>query len=342
MKTICRTLAIVLLASAMMTVTAQNNYRTNHDFYYGEYLDLRAVVTVFSQSNNLVDFEQGLNDYRNPISNLDLNNDGFVDYLRVIKITENREHVIIIQAVLGRDFYQDVATIIVGRDRYNREYIQFIGDPYLYGHNYVIEPNFHWRPRIVRWLWSSRQVRYISPYYYGYFPQYYRYPRIVALPVYVHNTRRYVEVRHVYHFVPQHRPVSVTVINNYSRADYSKRHPERDMRNRTDSRNENVRRDQNTPSSVNPSQTTPRREATPQQRVTPGRETPAQQEATPRRETTPARQEATPARETTTPRRETTTQPQRAPQQTPAQPATRSRNATEDASQRNNSTPTRR
>jgi hypothetical protein len=49
-------------------------------------LDLRAVASIFGDSRNLQDFER-----RNPelqISNLDLNNDNEVDYLRVIETVE--------------------------------------------------------------------------------------------------------------------------------------------------------------------------------------------------------------------------------------------------------------
>jgi cystathionine beta-lyase family protein involved in aluminum resistance len=54
-----------------------------------------------------------LNDPELQISNLDLNNDNEVDYLRVIETVENRTHVIIIQSILDNDVYQDVATIDV-------------------------------------------------------------------------------------------------------------------------------------------------------------------------------------------------------------------------------------
>jgi cystathionine beta-lyase family protein involved in aluminum resistance len=53
-----------------------------------------------------------LNDPELQISNLDLNNDNEVDYLRVIETVENRTHVIIIQSILD-NVYQDVATIDV-------------------------------------------------------------------------------------------------------------------------------------------------------------------------------------------------------------------------------------
>src|SRR5213075_3199983 len=82
-------------------------------------LDLKAVSSIFGDSENLQDFERRLNDPKTQISNLDLNNDNRVDYLRVIESVEKRTHVIIIQSVIGRDLYQDVATIEVEKDRLN-------------------------------------------------------------------------------------------------------------------------------------------------------------------------------------------------------------------------------
>jgi hypothetical protein len=73
-------------------------------------LDLRAA-DIFGDSRNLREFERQLNDPELQISNLDLNNDNEVDYLRVIETVDNRTHVVIIQSVLDREVYQDVATI---------------------------------------------------------------------------------------------------------------------------------------------------------------------------------------------------------------------------------------
>ena len=76
-------------------------------------LDLRAVASIFGDSRDLEDFERRLNDPKNQISNLDLNNDNQVDYLRVIESVEGNTHLIVLQSVLGKDLFQDVATVEV-------------------------------------------------------------------------------------------------------------------------------------------------------------------------------------------------------------------------------------
>jgi hypothetical protein len=95
-------------------IQAQNRTSVNAmNSEISDNLDLRAVASIFGDSRNLQDFERRLNDPELQISNLDLNNDNEVDYLRVIETVENRTHVIIIQSILDNDVYQDVATIDV-------------------------------------------------------------------------------------------------------------------------------------------------------------------------------------------------------------------------------------
>ena len=74
------------MAQDKITVEAQTTDISNN-------LDLKAVATVFGESANLEEFEKKLNDYDTQISNLDLNNDGQVDYLRVIEKNEKMEGV---------------------------------------------------------------------------------------------------------------------------------------------------------------------------------------------------------------------------------------------------------
>src|SRR4051812_49087749 len=85
-----------IFAQDRTTVTA-----TNTDI--SDNLDLRAVASIFGDSRDLEDFERRLNDPKAQISNLDLNRDNQVDYLRVIESVEGNAHLIIIQSVLDRD-----------------------------------------------------------------------------------------------------------------------------------------------------------------------------------------------------------------------------------------------
>ena len=188
---------IPLFAQDRTTVNATSNEISDN-------LDLRAVASIFGDSKNLQDFEQRLNDPRNQISNLDLNFDRQVDYLRVIEAVEKNTHLIILQAVLEKDVFQDVATIEVERDRNNQVQIQVVGDVFMYGPNYIYEPVYVSRPIIYNVFWVHNYNPYYSPYYYGYYPTYYyawtpypiyRYRRNVHVHINQHNYYNYSSTR---------------------------------------------------------------------------------------------------------------------------------------------------
>ena len=170
-------------------------------------LDLKAVASVFGESSNLQDFERRLNNPRLQLSNLDLNYDNQVDYLRVIESVENRTHVIVIQAVLGRDLFQDVATIDVEKDRYNNVSVQVVGDVFMYGPNYIYEPVYYRTPAIYASFWIGNYRPYYSSWNWNYYPSYYyawnpypvyRYRSNINHCINVHNSYRYVTYRSSY------------------------------------------------------------------------------------------------------------------------------------------------
>ena len=169
----------LLLLSLFTTVFAtqiQAQNRTSVNAINAEIsdnLDLRAVASIFGDSRDLQDFERRLNDPKLQISNLDLNNDDQVDYLRVIETVENRTHVIIIQSVLDQDVYQDVATIDVEKDRNNKIHVQVVGNVFMYGQNYIYEPVYYNTPVIYGSFWSNNYRPYYSTWNWNYYPSYY-------------------------------------------------------------------------------------------------------------------------------------------------------------------------
>nr|WP_315186692.1 hypothetical protein [uncultured Flavobacterium sp.] len=189
--------AIQTQAQDRTTINATNSEISDN-------LDLRAVASIFGDSRNLQDFERRLNDPKTQISNLDLNNDNQVDYLRVIETVDKRTHVIIIQAVLDRDVYQDIATIDVEKDNYNRVHVQVVGDVYMYGHNYIYEPVYYTTPFIYASFWLSNYRPYYSSWSWNYYPNYYyawnpypvfRYRNNISLCLNINNSYNYVNYR---------------------------------------------------------------------------------------------------------------------------------------------------
>ena len=140
---------------------------------YSEYLDLKAVVALFSNSASVEDFEKSLNNSNLHISNLDLNNDGYADYLRCMEAAEGLNRYIIIQAIIDSNIYKDIATIFVIKEASNVITVQIIGDSDLYGNNYIIQPTFMHYPKIYSWLWCSHWQCWHSPYRYAYYPPWY-------------------------------------------------------------------------------------------------------------------------------------------------------------------------
>lgn len=165
-------LAFVLAISTLMAHADETITVSSTGSDISENLDLRAVATLFGEVSNLEEFEQQLNSEERHISNLDLNGDGVVDYLRVVEMESNGSHLIIIQAVLAKDIYQDVASIYVEKDEANQISVQVVGDVWLYGENYIIEPVYIYRPVIYDWFWATTWVCWHSPWYWGYWPVY--------------------------------------------------------------------------------------------------------------------------------------------------------------------------
>ena len=220
-------LALFGMFFAFTTVQAQDITTINaSDESIGENLDLEAVATAFGDSKDLTDFETKLNDPEKKLSNLDLNEDNYVDYLRVVEMTEEGTHLIAIQAVLGEDIYQDVATIEVEKDANNETRVQVVGDVYLYGQNYIIEPVYVYRPLIFSIFWRPFYRPYRSLYYWGYYPRYYRYWNPFRVRTYRRNVHVHINVRHSFNRVHVRRSrVAVNLHAKSRRNDYGKRYP---------------------------------------------------------------------------------------------------------------------
>jgi len=189
-------------------------------------LDLRAVADIFGESRDLADFERRLNDPEFQISNLDLNDDNEVDYLRVIETVEGNVHVVIIQSVLARDVYQDVATIDIERNRSNKIQVQIVGNEYMYGPNYIYEPVYYSTPVIYASFWSYNYRPYVSNWYWNYYPTYYtawnpypvfRYRNNININLNFYNSYNYVNIR---------RSTRAVVVYNSGRSNgYERQHP---------------------------------------------------------------------------------------------------------------------
>jgi hypothetical protein len=221
---------LLVLFFAAFTQQSQAQNRTNVNAKNAEIsdnLDLRAVASIFGDSDNLQDFERRLNDPKLQISNLDLNNDNQVDYLRVIESIENQTHVVIIQAVLDRDVYQDIATLDIEKDRYNKIHVQIVGDAYVYGQNYIYEPVYYATPNIYVSFWSRNYRPYCSSWAWNYYPTYYYAWNPYPIYRYRNNVNFCLNVNNNYNYVNSRRSYRAqTICNSRGSNDYERRYPD--------------------------------------------------------------------------------------------------------------------
>jgi len=143
----------------------------------GDNLDLNAVLELFKDSKSVEDFENKLNSEKSNINNLDLNDDGFVDYIRVVDYVKDNAHLITLQVAFTAEEVQDVAVIELDR-RDDKTVVQIVGDEALYGRDYIVEPVTEnakmaynantWTS--VQYIYGPSYVVYVSPWYYGFYP----------------------------------------------------------------------------------------------------------------------------------------------------------------------------
>lgn len=153
-------------------------------------LNLKAVSLLFQDSENLEAFERDLNDSKTGINNLDLNEDGDADFIRVVEQADGDARLIILQVPLAENEFQDVATIEVEKtadDEYN---MQLHGNHIIYGYDAPAHVHIHAWP-IISWMYGPVYRPYRSVFRIGFYPRWYRTYRPVSLTVYRTRTVRF-------------------------------------------------------------------------------------------------------------------------------------------------------
>src|SRR5688572_593878 len=105
----------------------------------GDNLDLYAVLDLFQKSKTIEAFEKSLNDEKTKINNLDLDLDKKVDFIKVVTKKDGDAFAFTLQVDVTKKETQDVAIILVNKDKDSKVSIQIVGDEDLYGKDYVIE-----------------------------------------------------------------------------------------------------------------------------------------------------------------------------------------------------------
>jgi hypothetical protein len=182
----------------------------------GDNLDLYAVLDLFQKTKTIEDFEKSLNLEATGINNMDLDLDKKVDFIKVVTKKEGEDFTFILQDAVSEKETQDVAVILVSKDKDKKVTMQIVGDPELYGKNYIVEPKaaapaatanpgytgsdplkapvpvntttvvVESSPVVV-YMYSPAYVPYVPPYHYAYYPPYYAAFTVMAVGVYHAN-----------------------------------------------------------------------------------------------------------------------------------------------------------
>ena len=163
----------------------------------GDNLDLYAVLSLFQKSKTIEGFEKSLNDEKTGINNLDLDLNKKVDFIKVTTKQDGNAFAFTLQVDVTKTETQNIASILVNKDKNDKISIQAVGDEDIYGKDYVIEPKGNssvtanpgytgtnpvtvnvpatevtvvQAAPVVQYVYSPAYVPYTPPYYYGYYP----------------------------------------------------------------------------------------------------------------------------------------------------------------------------
>ncbi len=153
-----------------------------------EGLDLQAVGELAKQAKTAAELEAMLNK-PGGVNNLDLDQDGSVDYIRVTEYGSGNTRGFSLTADLGNGQEQEIATINIEKTADGAN-VQLQGNTQIYGNNQYYYS--HWTLTdflILNYLFSPYHTVYVSPYHYGYYPGYYSPYRAVPVTTYRTYTR---------------------------------------------------------------------------------------------------------------------------------------------------------
>ena len=169
------------------TMVAEDLPYDENDPLIKDNFDLQRAGEYLRRSNNPAEFEAYINE-PNGINNLDLNGDGYVDYVSVEEFEDydDGQRGLSLFARYGPDLIQNIASIFLYRDepRYPGARVLIRGDEGLYGDNYYYETNWLDTTLGIANLLFGDHDRYESPYYYDYYPRGYTVYEVVETPVY--------------------------------------------------------------------------------------------------------------------------------------------------------------
>ena len=121
-------------------IQAQDDSSADSTGLPGDQFSLEGALELFKKAGSPEAFEKLLNTESNHVNNLDLNEDGQTDYIRVIGKMENDLHIFVLQVPVSATENQDIAVLELEKNGDNSAIIQIIGDEDIYGVETIVEP----------------------------------------------------------------------------------------------------------------------------------------------------------------------------------------------------------
>jgi hypothetical protein len=139
MKITTLLLTLVFLSFTLISA-AQNKSGTDSTGLPGDNFSLQGALAMFKKAGSPEEFEKLINTESNGVNNLDLNEDGETDYVRVIDKADKDVHAFVLQVAISEKESQDIAVIELEKTGDQTAMVQIIGDEDIYGESVIVEP----------------------------------------------------------------------------------------------------------------------------------------------------------------------------------------------------------
>ena len=188
---------LVFLFAALFAIANANAQTDEPTGFDGDNFSLEGALALFEKATSPEDFEKLLNTSDNYVNNLDLNRDGQTDYIRVEDHMDGDVHAIVLQVAVSKEESQDIAVIEIEKTAADEAMLQIIGNADVYGEEMIVEPYDEvgktggkggpsvqmetvrvvvnvWAWPSVRFVYAPVYRPYVSPFYWGVRPRWYR------------------------------------------------------------------------------------------------------------------------------------------------------------------------
>jgi hypothetical protein len=139
MKKIAFTLIFGLFFLSALSIQAQDI--PDSTGLPGDNFSLQGALELFKKAGSPEEFEKLLNAENNGVNNLDLNDDGEVDYVKVIDKKDGDVHAFVLQVPVSETESQDIAVIELEKTGDSNAVLQIAGDEDIYGDETIVEPS---------------------------------------------------------------------------------------------------------------------------------------------------------------------------------------------------------